>query len=114
LAGFEEDWLSRVRNELPGAQEYVEIFAKTMEGDVCTADESEGRSPYFLLDVEILALILAGRLVGKGGESSPFSLSRLSRELRGELGRRSVCKKCKFPYPRVHLLKTAVQGNRVQ
>ncbi|EEF39790.1 hypothetical protein RCOM_0971700 [Ricinus communis] len=23
-------------------QEYVEIFAKTMEGDVCTADESEG------------------------------------------------------------------------
>lgn len=41
-----------------------------MEGDVCTADESEGWSPY----VEILALILAGRLVGKG-ESSPFSLS---------------------------------------
>ena len=66
MAGFEEDWLSRVRNELPGAQEYVEIFAKTMEGDVCTVDESEGRSPYFLLDVEILALILAGRLVGKG------------------------------------------------
>lgn len=54
-----------------------------MEGDVCTADESEGWSPYFLLDVEIFALILAGRLVGKGGESSPFSLSRLSRELRG-------------------------------
>lgn len=56
--------------ELPGTQEYVEIKAKTMEGDVCTADESEGWSPY----VEILALILAGRLVGKG-ESSPFSLS---------------------------------------
>lgn len=36
----------------------------------------------FLLDVEILALVLAGRLLGKG-ESSPFSLSRLSRELRG-------------------------------
>lgn len=30
--------------ELPGTQEYVEIFAKTMEGDVCTADESEGWS----------------------------------------------------------------------
>lgn len=56
--------------ELPGTQEYVERKAKTMEGDVCTADESEGWSPY----VEILALILAGRLVGKG-ESSPFSLS---------------------------------------
>lgn len=25
--------------ELPGTQEYVEIKAKTMEGDVCTADE---------------------------------------------------------------------------
>lgn len=36
---------------------------------------------YFLLDVEIIALIL---VVGKG-ESSPFSLSRLSRELRGDL-----------------------------
>ncbi|CAA2994018.1 Hypothetical predicted protein [Olea europaea subsp. europaea] len=31
--------------DLPGTQEYVEFFAKTMEGDVCTADESEGRSP---------------------------------------------------------------------
>jgi hypothetical protein len=41
LAGSAEDWLSRVRKELPGTQEYVEIFAKTMEGDVCTADESE-------------------------------------------------------------------------
>lgn len=38
LAGSEEDWLSRLR---PGTQEYVEIFAKTMEGDVCTADESD-------------------------------------------------------------------------
>jgi len=35
-----------------------------MEGDVCTADEREGWSPYFLLDVEILALVLAGWLVG--------------------------------------------------
>jgi hypothetical protein len=113
LAGFEEDWLSRVRKELPGAQEYVEIFAKTMEGDVCTADESEGWSPYFLLDAEILALILAGRLVGKGGESSPFSLSRLSRELRGGT-RQKIGLQERPTYPRVHLLKTAVQGNRVQ
>lgn len=49
--------------ELPGTQEYVEIFAKTMEGDVCTADESEGWSPY----VEILALSLAGP-VGIAGD----------------------------------------------
>lgn len=98
--------------ELPGTQEYVEFFAKTMEGDVCTADESEGRSPYFLLDVEILALILAGRLVGKG-ESSPFSLSWLSRELRGGT-RQKIGLQERPTYPRVHLLKTAVQGNRVQ
>lgn len=42
LAGSEEDWLSRLRKELPGTREYVEILAKTMEGDVCTAYESEG------------------------------------------------------------------------
>lgn len=84
-----------------------------MEGDVCTADESEGWSPYFLLDVEILALILAGRLVGKG-ESSPFSLSRLSHELRGGGTRQKIGLQERPTYPRVHLLKTAVQGNRVQ
>ena len=36
---MEEDWFSRVRTKLPGTQEYIEIFAKTMEGDVCIANE---------------------------------------------------------------------------
>ena len=36
---MEEDWFSRVRKKLPGMQEYIEIFAKTMEGDVCIANE---------------------------------------------------------------------------
>ena len=28
-------------------QEYVEIFAMTMEGDVCTANENEGKKPIY-------------------------------------------------------------------